>query len=182
MGMQRVNVKLAMMIEHDSSALPGFVEYYYGELVGYFTKKLGSSSLASEVIHETYLRVERIGQKLIIANPRAYLYRIANNLATDLYRKEQIRAKHVIAEPPEECIPYEAPSAYRVVEGRERLALLLQAIDTLPPRCREVLIMRKFEQMEYQAIAQQLGISRNMVEKHLRKALQYCRQYLEQES
>jgi len=181
MGAQRVDVKTPMMVEHNSSTLPGFVEYYYGELVGYFTKKLGSSSLAFEVIHETYLRVEKISQKLTIANPRAYLYRIANNLATDLYRKEQLRTKHVIAEPLEECIPYEAPSAYRVVEGRERLALLLQAIDALPPRCRDVLIMRKFEQMEYQDIAQQLGISRNMVEKHLRKALQSCRLYLEKE-
>jgi len=175
-------MKTPMMVEHDSSTLSGFVEYYYGELVGYFTKKLGSSSLASEVIHETYLRVGTVRQHLSIKNPRAYLYRMANNLATDLYRKEQIRAKHIIAEPLEEYIPYEAPSAYQEVEGRERLTLLLQAIDELPPRCREVLIMRKFKEMEYQEIAQQLGISRNMVEKHLRKALQYCRQYLEQAS
>ncbi|WP_447970951.1 sigma-70 family RNA polymerase sigma factor [Nitrospira sp. M1] len=173
-------MKTPVIIDGDSSNLPGFVEYYYGELVGYFTKKLGSASLASEVIHETYLRVGKIRQNLLIANPRAYLYRIANNLATDLYRKERIRSKYLSPEPLQDTIPYEAPSADQEVEGRERLSLLLRAVEELPPRCREVFMMRKFEQMDYQEIAIQLGISKNMVEKHLRKALQHCRAQLDQ--
>ncbi|GJL55326.1 MAG: DNA-directed RNA polymerase sigma-70 factor [Nitrospirales bacterium] len=175
-----MHVKTPIIMNGDSSDLPGFVEYYYGELVGYFTKKLGSASLASEVIHETYLRVTNIRQNLLIANPRAYLYRIANNLATDVYRKEHIRAKYLSPEPLQETVPYEAPSAEREVAGRERLALLLRAIEDLPPRCREVFMMRKFEQMDYQDIAARLGISKNMVEKHLRKALQLCRAQLDQ--
>lgn len=162
--------------------LSDVVEVYYNELVAYFTKKHGSSSLASEIVHETYLRVRRARIHFHIENPRAYLYRAATNLATDLFRKDQIRSNYVTSESPHEHIQDQAPSADTVVAAKERLALLRRIVDELPPRCREVFILRKFEELEYEDIARQMGISRNMVEKHLRKALQYCRIRLEQES
>lgn len=45
------------------------------------------------------------------------------------------------------------------------------AINNLPPRCREVFVLRRFHDLSPDDIAKRLGISRNMVEKHLRSAL-----------
>jgi len=169
-----------MTIQGKSFKLSDFVEGYYSELVSHFTKKLGSSSLASEIIHETYIRARNMSSTFNIDNPRAYLYRIATNLSTDLFRKDQIRSTYITSDPLHEHFPYQAPSADTRVEDKERLAMLLRSIDELSPRCREVLIMRKFEELNNREIARRLGISRNMVEKHLRKALLYCRNRLDQ--
>ncbi|BCA57169.1 DNA-directed RNA polymerase sigma-70 factor [Nitrospira sp. KM1] len=171
-----------MTIKGKSIKLSDFFEEYYGELVSHFTRKLRSGSLASEIIHETYLRARTLGSTFHIDNPRAYLYRIATNLATDLFRKDQIRSTYFSPEPLHELLRYQAPSAETMVADKQRLALLLRSIDELPPRCREVLILRKLEELDNGQIAQRLGISRSMVEKHLRKALLYCRNRLDQDA
>ena len=74
---------------------------------------------------------------------------------------------------PEE-VPDRSPSAETRIDARERLAILAGAVEELPPRCREVFMLRKVEGLDQAEIARRLGISRNMVEKHLRKALLVC--------
>jgi RNA polymerase sigma factor (sigma-70 family) len=63
----------------------------------------------------------------------------------------------------------------RQLIARQELRRLALAIDELPPRCREVFLLSRFESMANGEIAIRLGISRNMVEKHLIKALLHCR-------
>jgi RNA polymerase sigma factor (sigma-70 family) len=57
--------------------------------------------------------------------------------------------------------------------------LLYAAIEALPPKCRQVFIMRRFHDLSQDEIARRLGVSRNMVEKHLRLALERCRAALD---
>jgi RNA polymerase sigma factor (sigma-70 family) len=168
------------MTERNTPSLPAAVELHYRELTTYFTRKLGSSSLAVEIVHETYIRVRRLPALQTINNVRAYLFRVATNLATDYLRREKQRDKYISTELTLPDLPAEVPSHDTTVDDRRQLAILRQAIDELPPKCRQVFIMRKFENLEQEEIARQLGISRNMVEKHLRKALQYCRARVEQ--
>jgi len=61
----------------------------------------------------------------------------------------------------------EAPDAERALLCRERLTLLGQTIRELPPRCREVFLMSRRDGLSHGEIAARLGISRNMVEKHI---------------
>lgn len=46
-----------------------------------------------------------------------------------------------------------------------------KVLDSLPERCREVFILSRFKKMKNREIAEHLGISVSMVEKHIRKAL-----------
>ncbi|WP_260929490.1 RNA polymerase sigma factor [Novosphingobium sp. 9] len=55
--------------------------------------------------------------------------------------------------------------------GQDRLRTLLELVETLPPRCREVFALRKIEGLHQADIAERLGITRGAVEKHLRHAL-----------
>src|SRR5690606_5475397 len=105
-----------------------------------------------------------------VANPRAFLYRVAGNLAIDHLRREQARAKYVTSGTVPEATPDATPSAEAALDARQRLALLMRAVDELPPRCRQVFVMRKIDGLSQAAISAALGIGRNMVEKHLRKA------------
>jgi hypothetical protein len=57
---------------------------------------------------------------------------------------------------------------------RQRLAVLVQAAESLPPRCLEVFILRKIEHLRVEEIVLRLGVSRKKVEKHLRRVLLEC--------
>jgi RNA polymerase sigma factor (sigma-70 family) len=54
---------------------------------------------------------------------------------------------------------------------REQLA---RALEELPARCREVLLLRKVYHLRVEQICLHLGVSRDWVERHLRKALLHC--------
>jgi DNA-directed RNA polymerase specialized sigma24 family protein len=51
---------------------------------------------------------------------------------------------------------------------------LLHTIAELPPRCREILVLRKFENLSHREIAKKLGISEHTVESQLTKGLHRC--------
>ena len=61
------------------------------------------------------------------------------------------------------------------VVARQQLRLVAAAIDELPPRCREAFMLSTFDGLPNGEIAIRLGVSRNMIEKHLMKALLHTR-------
>ena len=65
------------------------------------------------------------------------------------------------------------------VEAKERVQLLQDAIAELPPKCRQVFLLHKFMELSHAEISGRLGISKNMVEKHVMKAMTHCRRRVE---
>ena len=64
--------------------------------------------------------------------------------------------------------------------SRQQLVLLETALAELPPKRRAALVLYRFDNLSHAEIAQQLGISVSMVEKHVRLALDHCRQRMAQ--
>ncbi|HVJ41565.1 MAG TPA: sigma-70 family RNA polymerase sigma factor [Dongiaceae bacterium] len=118
----------------------------------------------------------RRGQGAIV-NPRNYLYRIAANLAVDHQRHEN-HGVEVCAEPDRvAAVADPAPSPESIVAHRGELRQLLQAIDRLPPRCREVFLLTKLHGLSYAEVAVRLGISKNTVMVHMTNALAQLADY-----
>ena len=157
------------------------LQTHYEELLAFVRRKVRCPALAADIVQETYIRVASGSSAAAIENPRAFLYRVAGNLAIDHARQERARAKYVTAEPLPEDVPDARPAADAAIDARQRLAILTRAVDELPPRCRQVFVLRKFEGLDQAEIARTLGISRNMVEKHLRKAFLHCAMRLRQD-
>lgn len=151
----------------------------YEELKGFLTRKFGCPQLAEDVAQETWVRVQCLSPMPEVRRPRVYLYKIASNLAIDNLRAEKVRSRHVDkgAVIPEE-IHCASPLPEQVTDSQMRLAILREAVDELPLRCREVFLMHKFEGLSHADIAERLGISKNMVEKHIIKGLAHCRDRL----
>lgn len=152
----------------------------YEDLKGFLTRKFGCPLLAEDVVQETWLRVQRLSSLTEVEHPRAYLFAMAANLAVDHLRSEQARARHISAESVPDDLCHDMPLPDAVIDYQQRLVILRNAVDELPPRCREVFLLHKFKGLSHADIASCLGISRNMVEKHIIRGLAHCRDRLRQ--
>nr|WP_246250732.1 sigma-70 family RNA polymerase sigma factor [Bradyrhizobium cajani] len=153
--------------------ISALIDAYYGELRSYASRKLRNPVAAEDIVQEAWLRFASSDNENI-ANPRAYLYRLVGNLVIDQQRREQTRGR-AAAQPAEHLdVADETADLERQIVARQRLTLLAKAVSELPPRCRDCFILRRFDDVEPDEIAIRMGISRNMVEKHLRQALVHC--------
>jgi len=141
-------------------------------------RRLGSEDLANDVLHETYLRVDRMEDAPDIAQPNAYLYRIALNIAAD---RRQSDARLLTGSEVEELLQVsdEALDPARVVGGQKEIQLLLSALYELPARRRKIFIAARLEEAPHLEISQRFGISTRMVEKEIKAALGHCAARLE---
>lgn len=159
------------------SALRQLLVDHYDDLRRRLTRRLGSADRASEALHEVYLRLDRSDSPGTVSHPVAYLFRAAANVATDSWRAEGHRPRHVAVGLDELRDP--APGPDGIVESRVQLAALAEAIARLPPRQRAILIAARFEGIPRAEIAKRYRISRRMVQTELAQALQACRNHLE---
>ena len=149
-------------------------EQHYSQLLAYVRHKVGCAMTAADIVQETYLRLRSGSLPQAIENPRAFIYRVATNLAINHVQQQRLRGRHVVAG----ALPDEVASEEQSVEARlidqQLLARMLAVVEELPPRCREVFILRRFHHMKMEQIAAHLRISLSMTEKHLRKAVIHC--------
>jgi RNA polymerase sigma-70 factor (ECF subfamily) len=157
--------------------LEAFTESY-GDLLRHIEQRVGHAADAADIVQEAYIRLQSSRRSEAVGNPKAFIYRVAGNLAIDHLRRRNHRAGIFDRDAVLENVASEEPSVERRAIGYERLARLLDAIADLPPRCREVFMLRKIHHLEFAQIEQRLGISRSMVEQHLQKALLRCAVHL----
>ena len=165
------------------SLLQSFAEHR-DALLRFLRRRTNNAALAEDLVQETWLRVatrQAAGSgAAVIDNPRSYLFRIASNLVLD----HQRHAGHGIELPAEDGVAAVAdpqPSPETVVLYRSEFARLLAVIDNLPPRCREVLMLCRFEGLSHAEIAGRLGISRSTVVSHMVNALAAIERAMDEE-
>lgn len=150
------------------------MEHYYRELVSFLSARLGSRHAAEDVAHDAYLRVLERTDAQQIEHPRAFLYRTALNLVIDRHRRHLLRQ----AEPLEVLDldeRWHSPAPTQNMQLDQRLALMQKALDELSKPCRDSFLLRKLDGLSHQQIADHLGISRSLVEKHIVNAMKHCR-------
>lgn len=148
------------------------------DLLRLLTRRVGREH-APDLLQEAFLRVLHRNAVQDIADPPAYLRRTAVNLAMDFSRRRKIEMKFMVCDDGERDAPCEDALPEQRVDADQRSRLLASAIDALPPKCRQVFVMRMHEDVPQDEIARRLGISRNMVDRHMRIAIQRCRNALE---
>jgi RNA polymerase sigma-70 factor (ECF subfamily) len=131
-----------------------------------------------DVVQESYLRLWRAKPARPIACARAFLFRVARNVALSLLRRE--RNSPVIAVKDLAVLPVveEGRSAASLACLDEELLLLSHAIDSLPARCREIMILRRIEGLPQKVIAARLGITEETVEVQVARGVKRCGAFL----
>ena len=149
------------------------------DLLRFFRRRVGSPETADELTQETFLRLLRAEPAGALRDPKAYLYRTAFNLLTDHYRWMRTRRETPDAGADLNTLRDPNPTAESVVMSREELGVLRRAIDSLPPRGREIFVLHKFHGLSYAEIAARLGIAKNTVMVHMVRSLARCKKELD---
>lgn len=152
------------------------VQPHEGMLRGYLMG-LARPADIDDLVQESYLRVLRLREQGRMRSPRGLLFTVARNAAHDLFRRRGRRPTSPITENEFASVLDETPGAAEVVSRGQEIALLADAIEALPERCRAVFLLRQFENLSQRDIAQKLGIAEHTVESQLTKALRRCEDY-----
>ena len=138
-----------------------------------FLRARGAGEDGEDILQELWLKVERLEAEGPIADPRAYLFRMADNLMHDRVRASMRRTNREQAWTEAGFDPAgqdETPSAERTLAARQRLRRVEMALATLGERTQTIFRRFRIEGVTQSRIAQDEGISVSAVEKHLQRA------------
>lgn len=151
----------------NESALKRFLERFF-----YSTHDI------EDILQEVFLQTWNIEKKQEIQLPKSYLFRVARNMALKELKKKSRQINAYIEEVnPEELVCNETFTENEV-DLNERLVLFEKALATLPPRCRNVFVLRKIFGFSQKEIARRMNISVSTVEKHIINGIQRCNVYM----
>jgi len=131
-----------------------------------------------DIVQEAYLRAFAAEKKKEIEQPKAFLFRIAKNVAlTELSRKSRQITDYLEDSAPSVVIEMVA-SAGEEAEAQEQLGLYCEAVAALPSKCREVFLLRKVHGLAHKEIARRMSLSVSSVEKYLRQGVLACQVFI----
>ncbi|WP_347988661.1 RNA polymerase sigma factor [Methylomonas sp. AM2-LC] len=154
------------------------IESHEKDLYSMLRRRLDCPQDAADVAQETYRNLLKIVPTDEIQSPKALLFHIAGQLAVNVRnRRSWHDAKHETDEILAEHACTEQNPEQQLSLSQTQ-AVIRAAIDGMPERRREAFVLHRFQNYTYPQIAQILGISVAMVEKHVSAGMLTCRQRL----
>lgn len=157
------------------------VKPYEPLLRGYLLKRFPSLPDHDDIVQEAYTRLLRAEGNGHAMRAKGFLFTVARNVAIDTLR----RRRAVTYEPISDCtalpVLEETPGVAESLERQQRAEALIEAIASLPERCREVIMLRHLDGLAYKEIASRLGISPSTVRLHIIKGMRDCAAFFEKQ-
>lgn len=166
----------------DDEAFASLFREYDRDVLRVCRRTLGDVQAAEDAVSEVFLRARRALAGFDSSRAfRPWLLSIAGHYCIDQLRRRTSESKIFSAAEPQES-DLEAPglSPLGRMLAAEQQQSLARAIEALPPRYRLPLLLRYFEDMNYDAIAADLGVSRNQVGTLLFRAKRLLRAEVEE--
>ena len=120
---------------------------------------------------DVYARVYQAAGKGLPQQPKAFLFATARHLMADRARRARVVSIQPMGDFEPSHVLVDDVSPERWCGGRQALKRLADAFDRLPDRCREVVWLRRVEELSQKDVALRLGISEKTVEKHIAKGM-----------
>jgi RNA polymerase sigma factor (sigma-70 family) len=137
---------------------------------------------AEEVVQEAFLRLHASTLELQGEDIRRYLYKMARNIAISRLRHEKVirdsGARLELHYRHQSHFGGESLNGEQLLINESDKKLLLEAINAMPPICRQVFILRKINEKPQSQIAEEMGISVNTVQNHLTNGMKFCRHFI----
>lgn len=168
-------------VEGDAQAVQRVVDLYQLDVTRLVQRMLGESATAdvADLVQETFIRaIETRAQFQGAATLKTWLSRIAINQCRSHYRKQQRR--NTLLRVWHAALPQRhAPAADAAMHTQESTNRVHTALDQLPPRDREALVLYYLEEMSTDDMAQTLAITPQAVTKRLSRARMRLRKLLD---
>jgi RNA polymerase sigma-70 factor (ECF subfamily) len=131
-----------------------------------------------DVAQEAFLRAYIAEQQKDIEQPKAYLFRIAKNLALTKLTKKSKKITDYLEECSASVVIECGAAADCEVEAQQTLGLYCEAVAALPEKCRQVFLLRKVHGLAHKEIAEHMSLSVSSVEKYLLRGVLECRAFM----
>jgi RNA polymerase sigma-70 factor (ECF subfamily) len=159
----------------DQSAFQQVFDAWYIKLCQYAFTMVRDMDEAEDVVQSIFIKLWEKREELDIRQTiQSYLFKAVYHRCINVLEHRTIKLKYQ---------DHETRDAFRQVQSPEVFPQELEdnikrAINTLPPQCRTIFTMSRFEEMRYAEIADKLKISVNTVENQISKALKILRSEL----
>lgn len=131
-----------------------------------------------DLVQESYLRVWRARKVEPIASAKRFLFTVARRLALDFLRRERRSPVVTVTDLDRWCVSDQAPNAAQAASTSQEMGLLVEAVDALPARCREIFILRRLEGVSQKDIASRLGLSEQTIQVQAARGLRKIEAYM----
>jgi RNA polymerase sigma-70 factor (ECF subfamily) len=166
----------------DEDAFAALYRHYQGALDLFLTRFVKSPQLAEDLSQEIFLKIWEQREKLReLLSFRAFLFIVARNYTLNILQKAG-RSNAAMGEITRHVLSLHTQSPTEdAVLSREYQDFLDRTIQSLPPRAREVFRLCRQQQLSYEEVAAQLGISRNSVKNHMVHSMKILRTSVERD-
>ena len=152
-------------------------EKHNAALIRFLSSRLHSEQEAREIAQEAYVKLLGLDEPEVVNHYRAYLFRVAGNLAADRLKQRGRRAE--LRKVAFAGLDKSSPSPENAVQAAQELAAVHEAIQELPPKCRTAFLLNRVHQLPLQQTAQRMELSVSMVRVYVARALAHCAERLE---
>jgi RNA polymerase sigma-70 factor (ECF subfamily) len=165
-----------LLQQKDERAFKLIFDRYYRPLTLFAMKYVGEVEEAKEITQELFIRLWSRQSLLDIQfSLKTYLYRGVRNACLNYLETNKVAQQRLQDyRSPERT----ADNALEHMMAAEQEALLMNAIDNLPEKCRQIFFLSRNEKLSNQAIATRLGVSVKTVEAQITIALKRLRELL----
>lgn len=131
-----------------------------------------------DVLQESYFRLLKARAQGKIASSKAYIFAIARNTARTLFHRRRIYSPVELTALPDAAVVEEKSDVADQVNEQFRFQLAVEAIDQLPPRCREIFRLAVLDRLPAAEIARRTGLVENTVYAQLAIGVRKCAEFL----
>ncbi len=178
----RINRAVTLIVsEPDAERSRWFVEEVHAHdssLRAYLRGSFPTVRDVDDVVQESYVRVWKAKTAEPIRSARAFLFRVARHLALDWLRHDRVSPIDPVTDLSALPVVDNGTGVAEAASIAEETALLVTAIDALPPRCREIVILRKLRGLPQKEIAARLGLSEQTVQVQIARGVKKCEEFL----
>lgn len=161
----------------DQEAAAWLVQRYRPALVRFAGAMLRNEGQAEEAAQEALARLN--GSELPTGHPRPWLYRVTRNLCLDILRRRQASPTYAGRLPTGYEPPRKTAGPATRIDRQERNERIRQILDDMPQEYREVLILKHFDGLTREEIAEVLDVSPATIKGRLVRGTQYLREQLQ---
>ena len=153
------------------------IQPYERSLRSYLQRTLPCLSDVDDIVQDCFSRILRAHERGQVRSPRPLLFAIARNAVRDFFHFRAKAQLVPITELTSQPLLDDSPGVVESICRQQELTLLAEAIQALPGRCREVILLRKIKGLPQREIALILGITEHTVESLAVKGARRCADY-----